>query len=183
LVCAPDLCGIGDLRPEYSAGSPGYTGPRESEDDYAWASLILGRSLLGQRVADFITVLLALGTGEWGTVTGLAARGQLTIPALCAASIFGNTYVYLAEHLISWRSLAETEDYRHPFANFIPDVLRSTDLPEIAATLAPRKLTIAGVLDGAGKPVPASDAKRVYSSSNVEIREETAWDTDALLHF
>jgi dienelactone hydrolase len=180
-VYAPDLRGIGDLRPEYSAGSPGYTGPRESETDYAWASLVLGRSLLGQRVADLVTVLRAMGT--LGTVSGLAARGQLTIPALCAASIFGDVHLYLAEHLISWRSLVDTENYHYPFANFVPDVLRSTDLPEIAATLAPRKLIIAGVLDGAGKPVAVSDAKRAYSSSNIEIREETAWDTDALLHF
>ena len=180
-VYAPDLRGIGDLRPEYSAGSPGYTGPRESEDDYAWASLVMGRSLLGQRVADLTTVLRAMGS--LGTVSGLAARGQLTIPALCAASIFGHVHLYLAEHLISWRSLVETENYHHPFANFVPDVLRSTDLPQIAAALAPRKLIIAGVLDGAGKPVPVTDAQRVYSGSNIEIREEPAWDTDVLSRF
>jgi dienelactone hydrolase len=184
VVCAPDLRGIGDLRPEYSAGAPGYTGPRESEDDYAWASLALGRSLLGQRVTDLLAVIEAVGAGEWGGTPLLAARGQLTVPAVCAASLSPKVSgLYLADHLISWRSLAETENYRHPFANFVPDVLRSTDLPQIADTLAPRKLTIAGVLDGAGKPVAAADVHRVYSSSNIEIREETAWDTDVLSRF
>jgi hypothetical protein len=52
VVCAPDVRGIGDLRPEYSAGAPGYTGPRENEENYAWASLMLGRSLLAQRLGD-----------------------------------------------------------------------------------------------------------------------------------
>ena len=52
VVCAPDLRGIGDLKPEYSPGAPSYTGEHEDEENYAWASLMLGRSLLGQRVTD-----------------------------------------------------------------------------------------------------------------------------------
>ncbi|HLK20781.1 MAG TPA: acetylxylan esterase [Bryobacteraceae bacterium] len=184
VVCAPDLRGIGDLRPEYSAGSPGYTGPRESETDYAWASLMLGRSLLGQRVLDLLALIEALATAEWGTAPLLAARGQLTVPALCAASLLSKVGgLYLADHLLSWRSLAETENYQHPFANFIPDVLRSTDLPQIAATIAPRKIVLAGVLDGAGKSLTAAGAKRLYTSSNIEIRQEAAWDSDALSSF
>ncbi len=183
-MCAPDLRGIGDMRPEYSAGAPGYTGPRESEDDYAWASLVLGRSLLGQRVTDLVAVIEALASAEWGGTPLLAARGQLTVPALSAASLSSKVAgLYLADHLISWRSLAGTEDYRHPLANFIPDVLRSTDLPQIAGTLTPRKLILAGVLDGGGKPVPVPDAKRAYSSPNIEIREEAAWDPDVLSRF
>ena len=62
-------------------------------------------------------------------------------------------------------------------------VLRSTDLPGIAAAMAPRKITVSGVVDGAAQPVPTPDARRIYPSSNIEVREEAAWDTDALLHF
>jgi hypothetical protein len=108
----------------------------------------------------------------------------LTIPALCAAFLAPQiSRLYLAEHLISWRSLVETEIYRHPFANFIPNVLRSTDLPEIAAAIAPRKITMAGILDGAGQPVPALEAQRAYSGSNIEFRDEAAWDMTALSQF
>ena len=184
VVCAPDLRGIGDLRPEYSPGAPDYMGEHENEENYAWASLMLGHSLMGQRVTDLVAVIEALSAGEWGAKPLLAARGQLTIPALCAASLAPEiAAVYLAGHLVSWRSLVETENYRHPFANFIPNVLRSTDLPGIAAALAPRKVTISGIVDGAGQPVPTPEARRIYPSSNIEVREEAAWDTDALLHF
>jgi dienelactone hydrolase len=173
VVCAPDLRGIGDLRPEYSAGAPGYTGEHESEESYAWASLMLGRSLLGQRVTDLIAVIEALSAGEWGSTPLLAARGALTVPALCAALLSPRiARLYLAEHLISWRSLVETEIYHHPFANFIPNILRSTDLPEIAAALAPRKVVIAG-----------EEARQAYAASNVEVRAETAWDLAALSRF
>jgi hypothetical protein len=184
VVCAPDVRGIGDLRPEYSAGAPGYTGERENEENYAWASLMLGRSLLGQRVTDLIAVIQALSAGEWGGTPLLAARGQLTIPSMCAAFLAPQiSGLYLTEHLISWRSLVETEIYRHPFANFVPEVLRFADLPSIAGAIAPRKITIAGILDGAGQPVPALEARRVYSGTNVEVREEGAWNADALLRF
>ena len=184
VVCAPDVRGIGDLRPEYSAGAPDYVGPRENEENYAWASLMLGRSLLAQRVTDLLAVIEALSAGELGGTPLLAARGQLTIPALCAAFLAPKIAgIYLAEHLVSWRGLVETEMYHHPFANFVPNVLRSTDLPEIAAAIEPRKITLAGILDGASQPVPALEARRVYSGSNIEVREQAAWDTDALSQF
>jgi hypothetical protein len=183
-VCVPDLRGIGDLRPEYSPGAPGYTGEHQDEDNYAWASLILGRSLLGQHVTDLLAVIEALGASEWGGRPMLAARGQLTIPALCAAALAPQVdALYLADHLLSWRSLVETEMYRYPLANFVPNVLRSTDLPEIAASLAPRKITIAHILDGAGQPVPVQDARRAYAGSHIELRDQAAWDTAALLRF
>jgi len=184
VVCATDLRGIGDLRPEYSPGAPSYTGEHEDEGNYAWASLIMGRSLLGQRVTDLLAVVEALSATEWGGRPLLAARGQLTVPALCAAALAPQVdALYLADHLIAWRSLVETENYRHPFANFVPDILRSTDLPQIAASVAPRKITISRTLDGAGQPVPAPEARRAYAGSHIDLREETAWDTDALLHF
>jgi hypothetical protein len=173
VVCAPDLRGIGDLRPEYSAGAPGYTGEHENEENYAWASLMLGRSLLGQRVTDLIAVIQALSAGEWGDAPLLAARGHLTVPALCAAFLMPKiARLYLTEHLVSWRSLVDVEIYHHPFANFIPNVLRSTDLPEIAAALAPRKITIAG-----------EEARQAYSGSHIEVRTKAAWDLAALSQF
>jgi hypothetical protein len=184
VVCATDLRGIGDLRPEYSPGAPSYTAEHEDEENYAWASLMLGRSLLGQRVTDLLAVVEALSAAEWGRRPLIAARGQLTIPALCAAALAPQVdALYLADHLMAWRSLVETENYHHPFANFVPDILRSTDLPEIAAAVAPRKITISHTLDGAGQPVPAQEARRAYAGSHIELREEAAWDTDALLHF
>src|SRR5580704_9238007 len=184
VVCATDVRGIGDLRPEYTTGSPRFAAEHEDQDSYALASLVLGRSLLGQRVTDLLAVIDAVSAGEWGAKPLLAARGHLTVPALCAAALAPEIAgLYLGDHLISWRSVAQTEMYRHPFANFVPDVLRTTDLPEIAASVAPRKITIAHVLDGRGQPVSVAEARRAYSGSHIEIREETAWDTNAMLHF
>ena len=63
----------------------------------------------------------------------------MTVPALCAAALEPRiAKLYLSHPLASWRSLAETETYSHPLANFVPDVLRATDLPQIARSIAPR---------------------------------------------
>jgi hypothetical protein len=46
------------------------------------------------------------------------------------------------KHLASWRSLVEREDYTCPLANFAWDALRVADLPQIAASLAPRPVIV-----------------------------------------
>ena len=81
-VCAADVRGMGDSRPEAGRGNPGYTIPHESEEDFAWASLILGDSLLAQRVTDILVLMQALKTAN--APLALAARGRLSVPALFA---------------------------------------------------------------------------------------------------
>lgn len=183
-VCAADVRGIGDLQPEFSPGAPAYAREHQDEENYAWGSFILGRPLLGQRVSDILGLIDALCTywkipGGAGVV--VAAKDRLTVPALCAAAIDPRiAALYLSGHLVSWRNIAETENYTHPLANFIPDVLRHTDLPNLAASMLPRKVTLAGTVDAAGKPVPIDRVQKIYASSNIEIRPEEAWDLDSL---
>jgi cephalosporin-C deacetylase-like acetyl esterase len=59
-VCAADTRGIGELTPEFGPGNPGYARSHEAEEDYAWAALMLGRPLLGQRVTDMLSVARGL---------------------------------------------------------------------------------------------------------------------------
>ena len=135
-VCAPDLRGVGDLEPQYGPGAVGYTREHQTEGEYAWAGLILGHSLLGQRVTDILAIVRALPASATIMV---AAREKMTVPALCAAALEPRiSSLYLSRPLASWRSLVESESYSHPLANFVPDVLRHTDLPQIARSIAPR---------------------------------------------
>ena len=124
---------------------------------YAWASLILGHSLLGQRTTDIIayTQALAEACPQRGII--VAARDKMTVPALCAAALERRiSKLYLTRHLASWRSLVESETYSQPLANFVPGILRATDLPEIARSIAPRIVTIAGALDASGRLLPGT---------------------------
>jgi dienelactone hydrolase len=177
-VCAADVRGIGDLDPQFGPGAAGYVQQHHKEESYAWASLILGRSLLGQRTTDILRLAQALAAEYPRAAVTVAARGRTTIPTLCAAALEPRiARIYLAEHLVSWRSLLDSEMYTHPFADFLPDVLHTTDLPDIASSVEPRMVVVAGAVNGSGDPVRREQAP--YAN----CRERAAWDFDSLSRF
>jgi len=182
-VCVADVRGIGDLRPEFGRGNAPQAQEHEDEQEYAWSGLILGRPLAGQRVTD-IEALVA-GCGKHPAVEGrpvvIAARGRLTVPALFAAVLNKNvSALYLAGGLASFRSVVDVQDYKHPFANFVPNLLKHTDLPELAAQIAPRRVVLAGTLDGAGNLMEAGAVRGAYPGSHISVRDRADWDIDAL---
>jgi dienelactone hydrolase len=182
VVCAADIRGMGDMSPEVGRGDPAYTVPHDSEDDFAWASLILGSSLLAQRVEDILAVLQALRNDSRmvGRRIVLAARARLTVPALFAFAVSPLAdSLYLAEGLISYQNLLETENYREPLSVFAWDLFRRTDLPLLAAQAAPRRVHLAGPVDAAGNTVHASMVRRIYSSGNIDFSASPAWDEEA----
>jgi len=101
----------------------------------------------------------------------------LTVPALFAATLEPVIdTLYLAGGLISFRSIVETELYKYPFGNFVPKLLAHTDLPEVTASLAPRRVTLAGAVDGAGNRLPVEVVQAEFTSvSNVRVQLEPAW--------
>lgn len=183
IVCVPDVRGTGDLRPEFSSGAPEYARSHQSEESYAWGSLVLRQPLLGQRVEDLLGAMAAIRTRFSGLpLSLLAARGPMTIPGLCAAfldSDVGN--VYISGHLVSWRSVMEAEEYSCPFGNFVPNILAKTDLPYIANAIAPRRVMIAGAVDATGKTTNTAAVRAVYTGANIEVRNAEPWDQGTLL--
>jgi hypothetical protein len=111
----------------------------------------------------------------------MAARGRLTVPALFAfaASPLADS-LYLADGLISYQNLLETENYREPVANFGWDLFRRTDLPLLAPQAAPRRIHLAGAVDASGNGMDLSLVRRIYSSENVQFSASPAWDEGAL---
>ncbi len=183
-VCAVDVRGTGDLWPEVGRGNRFYTIPHSAEEDYAWASLILGKPLVGQRVTDILAFVRALDSLEAtrGRRVVLAAQGQLTVPALLAAALERRIdTLYLAGGLVSFRSVLDSDEYKYPMANFLPGLLRVTDLPAIAALTAPRRVILAGAVDGTGFRVPAAAVRSLYAGvPSVEVKEEVNWDLGTL---
>jgi hypothetical protein len=107
----------------------------------------------------------------------LAARGVLTVPALFAAALEpAIDSLYLSDGLISFKSIVETEVYKYPFGNFVPNLLAHTDLPELTVSLAPRMVTLAGAVDGAGKRLSVEAARAAFpSKANIRVLPEPAW--------
>ncbi|MBL0156887.1 MAG: acetylxylan esterase [Bryobacterales bacterium] len=179
-VCAFDVRGIGDLTPEVGRGNSFYTQPHATEEAFAWASLMLGRPLLGQRARDIQAMAQAVTTYRNATRAILAAAGAMAVPALCAAVLEPSIQTaYLSGGLFTWASLIEGDEYTEPFANFLPGVLTQTDLPFLAKGLAPRRLVLAGAVDARGRAVAAELVQAAYGNG-IEVRAKAEWSVEAL---
>ena len=184
-VCAADVRGIGDLAPEFSHGSPHYARKHEEEENYAWGSLMLGAPLVGQRVTDILALVQAVANHPAlaGRKIRVAAQGKLTVAAIFAAALTPQIdSLYLADGLISFRSIVDSENYSVSFANFVPKMLQTTDLPELVAGLAPRSVTLAGSVDATGRTAPEHLVRANYpAGGHVRIVERGEWSAEALV--
>lgn len=186
-VCAADVRGIGDLTPEYGRGAAGYARDHNDEENYSWASLILGKPLVGQRVTDILALAAGLRDhpGLRGAPLRIAALGRLTVPAIFAAALDpGIQELYLAGGLVSYRSIIETEDFTASFGNFVPNLLTHTDLPQTVASLTPRRVCLAGAVDAAQKTLEPNAVRSIYATAEqkgiLEVRPTPEWTVASL---
>jgi dienelactone hydrolase len=175
-VCVPELRGVGDVAPEYPRQAARHAADHQSEEAYAWASLMLGKPLAGQRVTDLLAVIEAISAPGKLVV---AAAGRMTPVALFAAALEPRiAAVYLSAHLGSYRLLLEEDEFSCPTTNLLFDVLRQTDFPQIAASLAPRPLHLARPLDGKARPLNPEAARKLYPAAT--ITPAAGWDLESL---
>lgn len=190
VICTAELRGVGAVIPEFSSGAADYEAWHEQEENYAWASLALGKPLVGQRVTDILALVAALRLHP-ATRTRqiyLAALGKLTVPALFAASLEPDIKgLYLAGGLACFQNLIQTEVPRYPFANYVPALLNHTDLPEIAASITPRKIVLAGTIDAEGSAMKTAAIRAIYAAAsqagNVSVVPTADWSAKALLAY
>ena len=118
IVAAFDIRGIGDLSPEVGRGNPYYTKSHADQEAYAWASLMLGKPMLGQRVTDILHIVKALrnyAPARDSRIT-IAALDHMTVPALFAAAMDQTIpKIYTARGLVSYAGPAR---YRRLFGTF-----------------------------------------------------------------
>ena len=124
-----DVRGAGESQP--ATGSPGsFDSPYGTDYFYAIHSLMLDRPYVGRKTWDLLRVLQwldSLGHSE----VHLVGRGRGSIPATFAALLTENVaHLTLKDSLESYASLAESEDYDWPLSSFVPNVLKTFDLPD-----------------------------------------------------
>jgi len=185
-VFAPDLRNTGDLTPEFGRGSAGHNRSHNSDEDYAWASFILGESLVGQRVTDLLAVIRGLRATRPDLASRrvlVAARGTATVIAQFAAALEPAVgALYLAGGIASYQRIVDSETYTYPLGNFVPDLLRHTDLPDLAAAISPRRVVLAGAVDAAGRTLPVAEVRPEYAgAANVDVRPDALWNEAAIL--
>jgi len=127
------------------------------------AYLILGRTLLGERVWDLLRMVDFLSSGAYRpTAITCLGIGHGGLVALFAAALDQRI-----EAAATWRAPASfrslvVKDPVFPPSAFPFGVLRHFDLPEITATLAPRLVVIANARDGQGNTVASDSIEAAY---------------------
>jgi hypothetical protein len=151
-VVALDLRGMGETAPEGKS-------PFGADVKEAFLGILLNRPLLGQRVLDVLSVNEGMG-GE----CHLAASGSAVPVALHAAALDPRIpEVTLEKGILSWSAVVKARVTQNQMTNVVPGALQAYDLPELAAAIAPRKLTIRNPVDPAGKPISQAELDAAYA--------------------
>jgi hypothetical protein len=149
-VLAPDMIGLGEMGPGDFRGDSYIEGISYN----VWfASMLIGRSIVGIRAGDVIRLTQLLNKDyNINEIYGVAIKEMS--PILLHAAAFDSTItrIALVEPYSSYRSIAMNRYYSPEFVHsLVPGALPNYDLPDLAASLGPRKLLMAGVTDGNGK--------------------------------
>ena len=129
----------------------------------AWS---LNDSLFAMRVKDLLSAVnFAATLGEvW-----VAGRDMGAQWAVFAAAVEPRIKaVYTQNGLASWKSLLEHDRYEHASSQFHWGMLRTCDLPQVTALIAPRRVTLLSPTGYDRKEISAAEAAALYP--NVTVR-------------
>ncbi|MVN92997.1 prolyl oligopeptidase family serine peptidase [Mucilaginibacter aquatilis] len=161
-VMVPDMLGNGELGPGVFQGDS-YI---DSVSYNNWFSaMLIGRSITGLHAGDIVTLsrLLKAQIGA-KKVFGLAISSLS--PALLHAAAFSDDIdrVAMIEPYTSYLSIVEDENYKPSFLHStVAGSIGQYDLPDLAASLAPKKLLIVNTCGADSKPANAKKIEKEYS--------------------
>ena len=158
-MLALDLRGMGETAPgQVLAGRPNYFGADYWE---AFVSLHLSRPLLGQRTTDLLAVVAKMaGESDDIQLIGVGSAGPAALHAAALEPRIKR--LTLEDALVSWSAVVRTPISHNQLTNVVPAALTVYDLPDLAALVAPRPLTIRKPADPTGKPLTRGAADDAY---------------------
>jgi cephalosporin-C deacetylase-like acetyl esterase len=166
-VCAINLRGVGLTMPRLPRGGPNYYGGEVHLDErFAWTCLVLGRPVIGQRVWDTMRAIdyLASRPDVDSSRIRIVGVGSSGLAAMMAALLDHRVRSVLVDRTIaSYASILESESYSFKLEWFVPGILRSFDLPQIAAALSPRPCWILNGVDANGQLLSETSLRKQYS--------------------
>ena len=137
IVATPDLSGVGELKPTV-----------RFDAEVSFSAILVGRSIAGIQAADIVSVTNFLkGLPNISTDQVQAVAFGEACPALLHAAAFDPsiTNVALVEAPLSYYDVTQSKMYglSQSFNWGVAGALTAYDLPDLAACVAPRKLTFA----------------------------------------
>jgi len=162
-VLAPDMIGIGEIGQGDFRGDE-YIGG--ISNDKWFSSILIGRSIVGIQASDVVRLIQLLKKNiVTGEIYGVARKEMAPVLLHAAAFVPTITRVALIEPYSSYRSLVKNRYYNSDFVySTVPGALKAYDLPDLAASLAPRKLLMANITDELGK---SADPKNMMDELSI----------------
>jgi len=172
-VLAPDIIGTGELGPGVFKGDS-YI---DSVSYNLWfASMLIGRSIVGIQAGDLVRLTnLLKKENKVKEIYGVAKREMS--PLLLHAAAFDKDIkkVALLEPYSSYRSIVMNPAYDANFLySTVPGAIGVYDLPDLAGSLAPRKLFMVGVTDGNGDNRNTEDINKDLSVIKAAYQDKKA---------
>lgn len=155
-VVAPDLVGIGEAGVGDFKGDAYIAGVSHN---IWYAGLLIGRSITGVRAADIARLVKVIKQQTPNAGILAIARGTMAPVLLHAAAFIPDIErIALVQPLVSYQSLVQSHIY---YSEFIPVAVAGSlvayDLPDLAASLAPRSLLIVNPVNGNNQPIGESE--------------------------
>jgi cephalosporin-C deacetylase-like acetyl esterase len=168
LVVAVEVRGIGQTQPPHPApdSCSEFRQLFDLETAMAYMAWFMDQSLLGMRVQDVVRSVDYLMSRQNSDVENLHVIGKGTGGLWClyAAALDPRIRSLISvQSLLSYRSLTQGDRYLYGAGVFVPDVLLHFDLPEVAAAIAGRSLTLIQPKDAMKNTVPTDAADEAYS--------------------
>jgi cephalosporin-C deacetylase-like acetyl esterase len=156
-VAVIDPRGVGASRPAIFAKAAHYADPLSGvEENLAYNAFLVGKSLLGMRVADVLAAISRLGDRVKPGRIVLCGRRDAALVACLAAAIDKQVdRVACEDMLLSFRPLFNAEGLPINAASILFGMLqRFGDVADVLATIAPRQVLIASGIGEWSRPSP-----------------------------
>jgi len=159
-VLAPDLIGTGELKTDSVFGDAQIEGISYN----VWfTSVLIGRSIVGIQAADIIRLSKTAEKQFPGAEISVIAKGEMHASVLHAASFYKKiSRVALLDSYSSYAEIVSNAYYKPAYVfSMVAGALQSYDLQDLAASLAPRKLLVAGRVNANGKSVNSQEDQTI----------------------
>jgi cephalosporin-C deacetylase-like acetyl esterase len=182
LIIAADVRGIGETRPPHMPSGQSnnqFSHLFDTETAMAYMCWYMDESLFGMRVQDVVrSVDFALSRPDVrASNLRVIGKGAGALWVLYAAALDPRITDAVCERgLLTYRSLTQVDRYTQSAGIFIRDVLKHFDLPQVAAVVADRKLTLVSPVDPMKRAVPIPEAAAAYKVAAEAYRKAGAAD-------
>lgn len=172
-ILVPDLIGTGELG---NGTLKGDAFINNVSYNVWFSAMLVGRSIVGIQASDLNKLSRLLKEVKGMDEVYGVAREEMS-PALLHAAAFDTAIsrVALIDPYASYRSFVTNEYYNTDYVySLVPGALTAYDLPDLAASLAPGKLLVAGVTDANSQLLGKADLDRDLGIIRSAYRSEDA---------